>query len=291
MCACAECRSIDTPHLTLKNECAQMNESYTSVRAELFEAVYMVEETTLTLRLVKTSTDLFSALLYDHVHNESTWQPQARMAISPAKYLQTTMRCLLPVASVIQSFIAQNVVIYIDRISVICDYESWMQWVQSVDVGKDSTAFDLTPGIALKPNNDVGGGVTLLLYKNRIFRLQLDFLSITAASRYFRCPMSAQCVCEMDKYASRLCCIRWLTLRSYMSLTLDLCTTMARLRGGGRATTCVFLCSGEGAHSTETEIASLKSSPSWYPIATSFRQQFGHELESYLASHLRQARR
>merc|ERR1712185_130246 len=60
----------------------------------------------------------------------------------------------------------------------------------------------------------------------------------------------------------------------------------ARLRGGGRASACMFLFTGEGAHAAETDVASLKATPSWSAVAAAVREHLGHELEAFLAHHL-----
>ena len=58
-----------------------------------------------------------------------------------------------------------------------------------------------------------------------------------------------------------------------------------RLRGGGPAPACLFLFTGEGAHAAETDVASLKASPSWSAVAAAVREHLGYELEAFLTDH------
>ena len=63
---------------------------------------------------------------------------------------------------------------------------------------------------------------------------------------------------------------------------------VARIRGGGGGRAAgLFLFTGEGAHTAETDVAALKASPSWSATAAVLvRQLLGLELEAFLASHL-----
>ena len=63
------------------------------------------------------------------------------------------------------------------------------------------------------------------------------------------------------------------------------------LKGGGKGgkaapTSCIFLFTGEGAHSKGTDLASLKKSPSWDEVQNAVKQHVGHELEGFLRNHL-----
>ena len=59
-----------------------------------------------------------------------------------------------------------------------------------------------------------------------------------------------------------------------------------RLRGGGPTPACLFLFTGEGAHAAETDVASLKATPSWSAVAAALHKHLGEKLDVFLAKHL-----
>jgi len=58
----------------------------------------------------------------------------------------------------------------------------------------------------------------------------------------------------------------------------------ARARMQGQ--TLILICTGEGAHCTETDVRSLQMSPSWPAADAAVRQSLGYDLHAFLAAHL-----
>ena len=48
----------------------------------------------------------------------------------------------------------------------------------------------------------------------------------------------------------------------------------------------ILICTGEGAHCTETDVRSLQMSPSWPAADAAVRQSLGYDLHAFLAAHL-----
>ena len=54
----------------------------------------------------------------------------------------------------------------------------------------------------------------------------------------------------------------------------------------GAPTPCLFLFTGEGAHSSTTDVAAARLSPSWPALEAALRQCVGLELEAFLREHV-----
>lgn len=63
------------------------------------------------------------------------------------------------------------------------------------------------------------------------------------------------------------------------------------MRGGGEARSgngalTLLLLTGEGSHAAETDVATLRASPSWCAVAEVIKQRFGHDLAEFITKHL-----